>query len=520
MRYAHGARARSILVLSTALLWAMTACQPSTSATPRPMGTPLTLSPGATGAQSETAIPAPDESATAAPTAPAPTAAPGYAPGTVIFDQDIPLDAAQTVPAEVQFDAAMDQVVRLDVSVPDGSLDYELNLVDKFGNFLAALKARPGRTSETISQFVLPFEGPYRVLLTPIDGVGTLHLTITASGPASGGGQLSEIPADASATISEEGVYHSYRFRLEEGSTVNISAEASRFGSPDVRLALYGPDGRFVTSVDDMDPPANLDAAINGYIVPIGGTYTAIVSNYGTASGEYTFRVRSAADVPQADGPPDIVYDTPYKAAFADQDDFSVTFDGTVGDVLWIGVTNPSDNLNVDVYLFSPFEQIIAFAAENLPGQNQAINEVQLPYTGRYRVELSPHGDGEGTLMVAHLAPEQLSGGGLIGGEVNKTLRSTFSGADVFHVYQFNGSAGDQINVAIASAGENNQLDIGLALIGPLGNQIIYVEDGQGINRSDPQLSNFALRQTGSYLLIVYTSNGSTGSYDLTFLRE
>jgi hypothetical protein len=46
----------------------------------------------------------------------------------------------------------------------------------RIGNYLATLRARPGRQSQAIAEFMLPFEGPYRVLLSLSTELGPCRL--------------------------------------------------------------------------------------------------------------------------------------------------------------------------------------------------------------------------------------------------------------------------------------------------------------------------------------------------------
>jgi hypothetical protein len=341
---------------------------------------------------------------------------------------------------------------------------------------------------------------------------------VTALGPASGGGQWqNELPITSSTGLAEEGVFHTFQFALLEGETVTISAQADQNGAPDVRLSLYGPDGRFIAEADDIAPPADLNASLPHFIAPLSGTYTAIVSNYGPTTGEYTFSVTSDTEVPAAEGAPDVAYDSPYRAAFVNQDILGVTFDATVGDLVQISVTDPTPLLDVDIYLFSPFNQIIAFAVDNQAGQGGRSTS-SVPIHGRYRLELRPIGDGEASFALMRLPIEQITGGGSFGDQPSQTLSGVFAAPNVFHYYQFNATAGDQITLRVASTGTG--IDIGFAIIGPSGEQLVFADDGQGSNPRDPELLRYEVRQTGTFTVIVYTFGSVGGAYDLEYLRE
>jgi hypothetical protein len=347
-----------------------------------------------------------------------------------------------------------------------------------------------------------------------------VRVTVTALGPPSGGGIVGETPYSANALISDSAVYHTYQFSLGVGETVTIAARANVPGAPDLRMSLYGPDGRFISEVDDTSPPTDLDAVIPGFIVPVAGQYTAIVSNYGDALGAYIFSITSDAEPPQAEGAPDMLYDSSYRAALADQSALALTFDGTVGEIVRIDVTDPTPALDVDIYLISPFDQIIAYAVGNTAGQGESLNEVQLPYSGRYRLELRPLGTGEASFAISRQPIDLLTGGGLFGDEPSGTRSGVFNAANVFHYYQFNATAGDSVTLTVTSAEDAEDIDIGFALLGPDGHQLAFADDSTGDRPNDPSLSDFEVRQTGTFTVVVYTFNGASGAYDLSFQRE
>ncbi len=509
----HDARIRLLGGTGLALM-VILACQFGGVAQLQPSATPQQLAP--------TPLPVLPGEVTSTPSGPppGPTSAAGYAPGAVIVEQALNLNASQGGPVEVAFEAIAEQVIRIEAARFGGAVDYEMALVDQFGNYLATLDAHVGRDIETLTEFTLPFHGTYQLVLTPIDGVGTVNVRVTALGPPSGGGVIDEVPYSANGLISNPEVYHTYQFPLAEGDTVTIAARANVAGAPDLRMALYGPDGRFIAEVDDLDPPTDLNAVLPGFIAPLTGTYFAIVSNYGDAIGAYIFSITSDTEPPQAAGGPDIVYDNPYRAAFADRSTLAATFDGTVGDILRVDVTDPTAGLDVDIYLFSPFNQIIAYAVSQGAGEGEAISEVQLPYTGRYRLELRPIGSGQATFTLTRLPLEALTGGGLLGDGASATRSGAFTAPNTFHFYQFSAVAGDRITLRVTSAEDARDLDIGFALLGPSGRQLAFADDSDGNQPSDPALVDFEVRQTGAFTVVVYAFTEAAGAYDLSFSRE
>ncbi|MBN1310293.1 MAG: PPC domain-containing protein [Anaerolineae bacterium] len=448
-----------------------------------------------------------------------PTAQPGYESGAVIIDQTNPLNAAQGDKVELVFDATAFQVISLDSVLVSGTLDYELHLVDKFGNFLLMLESSPGVTTETVAEFTSPYEGTYRIILSPITGEGNVQVVVTGIDTASGGGVIGGLGESVGGMVSSPHVYHTYQISLNEGDVVTVAAKANIKGAPDMHLTLYGPDGRYITDADDLAPPEDLDAVVSGYIAPISGIYTVIVNNVGTAIGAYTFQVASDTVPPEAQGDPDITYNSVYTANFFEGSNLTVTFDGNVSDMLSIEVFDPEDEVDIDIYLKSPFGQIIAYAVSAEEGEGESVNEVQLPYAGRYELELKPYGAGQASFRVNLLAASA-TGGGTFGDESNKVLPGSFAQPNVFHFYQFNASAGDKISLAVYSANQEGELEIGFALLGPNGLQMVFADDSQSDNPSDPELIDYEVTQTGTFTVIVYSFNDATGTYDLEYSRK
>jgi hypothetical protein len=498
-----------VITLLTGLLFS--ACQsgtpPTQPALPMPSETPLA---------GETPALEPSEVLGT----PTPTEAPSLAAGTVILDQTSQLDAQQGGRVELSFESNASQVIRLEANLLSGALDYSLHLVDKFGNFIASLEPGISQRVQSINEFTLPYQGSYRVYLIPVDGSGSVQVVVTALGDATGGGLLEGTDSSLEAVMNNEGVYHTYQFRLKAGEVVSIAARADVNGAPDTQLALYGPDGRLVARSDDVSAPADLNAVLGGFIAPLDGLYTAIVSAYAGSTGSYTFSLTSDTVPPQAQGQPDVEYGRYYQAALFEGSSLSVTFDGQLGDVLRISVVDLSAELDVDMRLYSPFGQIIAYATGAGPGQGETLREVQLPYAGRYRLELVPAGSGNATFTITQLTVNELSGGGIFGDQPNGTLTGRFDAPNVFHYYQFNATAGDRITLRVTSTSERGQLDIGFALLGPDGLQAVFVDDSDSDNPLDPSLIRYEAVETGTYTVVVYAFGDASGSYELSYIRE
>lgn len=425
----------------------------------------------------------------------------GLVVGTVIIDQTLTLDVAQPAPQEIVFQGKANVVIRIQATRQNTEIDYRLSLLDKYGTRLAQVDSVLGGISEIISEFPLPYDGDYRLSITPTAGAGTVQISATVIEGASGGGDFELLPIQSSGSMAAFGVYHLFKFRLTKGDTISAGVDANGGELTELSLTLIGPDGRIVAEGSQNH---------RGYIVPATGTYQAIVSNPRGGSGEYTFHVSSDVVLPTPSDTADIGYDQEYRATFANNSVLSVTFDGTLGDFLQIAVTDPDRGLDIDIYLYSPYDHIIAFAADG------ALNEVQLPYTGRYRLELRPTGTGEAAFSVARLPAEQLSGGGVFGESIRETRSSAFTAANVFHFYQFTAVPDETVSITIQLS-DTSDLDMAMVILGPSGQEVAFVESSESASFG---LNAIRLQQTGTYTIIVYALDATEGLYDLTFVRE
>ncbi len=512
----QGSRSAYGLICISLILFVLllTGCRGGGSPTPAP----TVAGPTTAAATQPAPLTAPPTGLTPALSTAEPTSAPGFAAGTVILNQSASL-AVQGGDVEMSFDSVAFQVIRIDSELSSGLVEYKLHLMDKFGNIMATLQGTSNDAAVAINEFTLPYDGTYRIVLVPSAGEGSLQVTVTALSVPTGGGLLAAAGETLPGEMAVRGVYHTYQFTLAAGEVVTIAAEAASNGAPDTFFTLYGPDGRFVTQVDDVKTPENLNAVLPGFVASLAGPYTAIVGNYGETQGTYTFRVSPDTEPPAASGQPNLVYNTDYRAALYEGSPLSATFDGSTGDVLRIEAFDLAPEVDVDLRLYSPFDQVIAYAITAEQGQNEAIGEVQLPYTGRYRLELTALGSGQASFHLIQASSGDLTGGGILGDEPSATRSGRINAANVFHYYQFNAAAGDQITITVRSSNIVGELDMGFALLGPDGHQMIFADDAEDSDSPDPELIDYEVSQTGSYVIVVYAFNDALGTYELSYQR-
>jgi hypothetical protein len=218
------------------------------------------------------------------------------------------------------------------------------------------------------------------------------------------------------------------------------------------------------------------------------------------------------------EGGPDIGYGIEYSAEFFDNSVLSVTFDGVLGDALRVDVIGPGPQLDVDIYLYSPYQQVLAYAVGASRGEAETLAEIQLPYTGRYRLELRPTGSGRASFIVEQLSQNELTGGGIFTGE-GRVLSGRFEGPGVFHSYQFDADEGDTVRLSATAQAFVDELEFAVVVLGPDGAQFAYADAAVGVAPADLVLGEWQLTRTGTYSIVVYSLNGVPGVYQLGLER-
>jgi hypothetical protein len=443
-----------------------------------------------------------------------PDAAPTAEDDAVLFDQVVALDETQGNPVEVDFEVSAFQAIRLALNPIDGGVAYDASLVDPHGIALFSDSAPPG-SALLVDEFTLPYAGAYRLFLSASDGAGSVQVQGAALSERTGGAIFDGVGGSETGVFAGGHVYHAFLIPLIQGEVVDLLVEPELATGLGLSMNLYRPDGGLTAAAGGNGE----NASVMGFSAPMTGEYTAIVSNTAGSAGSYTFSV-AAHPSPPAEGAPDITYGREYTAEFFADSVLSVTFDGAMGDGLRVDVVEPDPQLDVDIYLYSPYRQVIAYAVDAGSGEAESIAEVQLPYTGRYRLELRPSGSGAASFIVNPLAQSDLSGGGVFAGEQGGVLSGRFEQPGVFHSYQFHADEGDPVRLSITAHAYAEELEMAVVVLGPDGAQFAYADAAAGMTPTAQALGEWQLTQTGTYTIVVYSLNGVPGTYQLELERD
>ncbi len=454
--------------------------------TPPPVSAPVIATPQADATPTPTALP---------PSAHT-VARRGMGSGALLADETVEL-AAGAAPLVLGFDAAPLQVIRVQLT-PDraAGLTYTLRVVDRFGNLLAAAE------NASIAELVLPFGGTHRVEVQAHGGGGPARISVLAADAAAGQafdrtGQRAEgaLPAGAAA--------HAYTVPLAAGDVVTFRAAAQGGGAAPAMI-VYGPDGQ----------PHDRDAGpVQTFVAAAGGTHAAVLTSPDGAALDYTFEVTAGAALPEPEGAADLAPGRTYRAELADGSPLVLTLDGHIGDALSVAIEDVSPGLDVDLHLLTPYGMVLAHALRAGAGQPERIDEMQLPYDGRYTLRVTPRGSGAAKLTVAALgAGSPPTGGGALNVGGGSRL-ARFDAPGAFHVYTFDAAAGSTLSASIDGAGVAPPPAVGLTLLGPDGQPLLATGGGELDALAPAALDAVLLPMTGRYVLVAYPLAASEAGY-------
>jgi hypothetical protein len=275
------------------------------------------------------------------------------------------------------FQGQAGDVVELAMKPVPSGLDCLIDLYDPAGSIVAA--GDPATSVDAIISGVpLPMDGLYRVAARSTnDTVGGYELSI-ARLEAEGGGTIEYRETVAGTILPSQS--QEWTFEGKSGDLVTLSMGALE-GELDSLLTLRHPDGTELAADDNSGRVRN--ALIEGFFLPVTGSYTAVASAGPAVGGRYWLRVEP----------------TPVEGTLAYGDTVSATvtpggrdnwlFDGEAGEVIRITVIGTGDE-TLDGYLelFTLGAELLASDDDTLDGRNPQIDSFRLPRSGTYRISV------------------------------------------------------------------------------------------------------------------------------------
>lgn len=294
-----------------------------------------------------------------------------------------------------------------------------------------------------------------------------------------------------SGTLNETESTQEYIFNGKAGDSISVTASSRMF---DTYLDIKSPDGDTIYSNDDFG--GSLDSTIENVVIPTDGDYTIVVSSAtsdGVGTYDLSLTLWSLATITYGDiieG--QVTPDTP---------EINYEFKGEAGDTILISMESTEFDTFIDVR-DSDFFGLIS-DDDSGAGTNSLITGFAIPKTGTYIIAArgyTQQASGNYTLRVQRIEVTQLEAQTSVTREVDGDI----------HVYSFEATAGDLLNLDIVGA---DGLDTSIVLRGPAG--YILISDDDGGDNLNPELHNYWIEESGTYIVIVQSASADSGSYEI-----
>jgi hypothetical protein len=256
-----------------------------------------------------------------------------------------------------------------------------------------------GNYNSLVRGLTLPSSGRYTIVIRSFSDaeVGSYELG-SASGnaipgwePELGEGAVIEfgetLDGNLASTQGEQ-----WAFNGSAGDSILISLISADFDS---MLTLFGPSGEFLTFDDDGGTGSN--AVINGYTLPLTGTYYVDVLSYGTgATGTYSLMLdyTSPGDVPSSVNTDTISYGSTVNQTLGVWIGDEWLFEGAAGDVITIDMASTDFDPMLDLY--DPFLLRVAIDDDGGSDSNAQLSSIVLPVSGVYTIVARAFGPSQG----------------------------------------------------------------------------------------------------------------------------
>ena len=416
--------------------------------------------------------------------------------GTIAFG--VPRTLTTTVPgqnASLTFTGSAGQVISL--MMAGGCCTAKISLLKPNGTLLVS-PGSFGSSGGFLDATALPNNGTYTIAIDP-QGAATGAMTFTLhTVPAEVTGTLSfGVPASFTTTVPGQNIRLS--FSGTAGHRVSFRLDSSCCTT---RISLLRPDGSVAASLSSF---GTSPAFIDPISLPTSGTYTVLLDPQGSSAGSMTATVY---DVP-ADVTGAITFGTPVDVSLAvPGQNARLTFDGTVGQVVSVGLSNVTIGSSVisgtTVSVLKPDGS--ALVSRNVGTVGGFLDAATLPVTGTYTVLVDPLGANTGGITVAlEQVPVDVEASIAFG--VPLTVTTTVAGQNAR--VSFPGTVGQRVSLQISG----NCCFSQVLLRNPDGSVLVAPATfGPGAGFIDAR----TLGQTGTYTILIDPQAAATGSITLT----
>jgi YD repeat-containing protein len=402
--------------------------------------------------------------------------------GLILFDATAGQQMTMTVTAS-SFGSAT-----LTLYGPDGSAVTPIN---------------PISTGTVIGRQFLTLTGTYAVLLAPASGQ-------TGSATVS----LNTVPPDVTATIAANatpvsltttvpGQNMRLTFNGTAGQRIDLLAQFSGLGGcASFGVTILQPDG--VTRLFSNTGCGNGPLFTGLLPLPVGGTYTIMVSLVGAAVGTGTFTLYTV--------PPDLTATiaangTPVSlTTTVPGQNMSLTFTGTAGQRISL-LTQGSASLNscgIVLQILQPDGTTKLYSDGCFTTSPRFSDVLILPVAGTYTIQYSPAGTTTGTAtFTLNTVPPDITGTIAVGGGA-VSLTTTVAGQNMS--LTFTGTAGQRISLLTQSDVPLNGCGIVMQILQPDGTTKLYSD---GCLTAAPRFSDVLILPVAGTYTIQYSPGGT-----------
>ncbi|HYN87294.1 MAG TPA: pre-peptidase C-terminal domain-containing protein [Ardenticatenaceae bacterium] len=323
----------------------------------------------------------------------------------------------------------------------------------------------------------------------------------TPEGPASVDEGALELGETSRGAIDEPGASSNWTVEAAAEDVIYATAETVRGDMVPVMTLLDEEGFTLATSTESGESGATLQTTIED-----DGTYTLQVTALRRGTGTYeltAYNAKSAAG--------EIEYgDTVEGFSIGGVTEDRWTFTGSAGDFVDVEVEGEE---GLDTYIRIEDEEGTSIAQNDDRASGEVdplLTSIPIPQDGDYTIVVASYSfSGAGGYELTLNQGEPPAGGEIAYGDtVTEEL-----GAGQRHVWTFEGTQGDVVNIAANATGEEPTLDIRIALNGPDGNELASDDDSGG-NRN-ALIAAAELPETGTYTIYVFPYSGE-GPYELT----
>lgn len=396
---------------------------------------------------------------------------------------------------------------------PEGNqLDLAATIIDPTGRVITNLDNGYTNSSERGVDILLPEAGRYLLAISELSkqaGSYSLDAALSITPTFAGRGEIlldetvqNQMPAEAR---------HLWAFSGTAGQNISLVLKPLQH-TLDVILNVYSPDGTRLVALDEGfsgDPEV-----VSGLVLPVTGTYTIVVSNFGSTGGAYALSLnRGGEQTANFYDAGDLVYGQTRRETLRINEAHAWFFQAQTGDEVRLKATPLSDNLDLDMWLIDPTINLLATADLSLAGEPEMIEQT-IPTDGQYLVLVREFSGQSGSYeinLMALSASAPTYAGTLA---YNSTVSSTLA-VNQPAFWLFAGEEGDVVTVQVQPTTNS---DLVLTLQMPDGHTALTTDET--VVGDMESIDSFRLTSSGQWRVLIQEFFGDVAAYRLSVTSD